>query len=114
MATVTKKDLVAAVSAKSGINQTVAADVINQLVDVIVEKLSDGEEVTLRRFGTFVIKVAKAKKGRNPNKPEHQVIIPERCVIRFRPGKELKASMNTLDTSKLLNGKVNHDHHNGA
>ncbi|OGV48753.1 MAG: hypothetical protein A2X49_04050 [Lentisphaerae bacterium GWF2_52_8] len=34
--------------------------------------------------------------GRNPNKPEDEVIIPERNVVKFRAGKELKARVLKL------------------
>jgi nucleoid DNA-binding protein len=101
MAIVTKKDLVAAVSDQCGINQTDVGTTVTTLIDVLVSKLADGDEVTLRGLGTLVIKIAKPKKGRNPNNPTHQVIIPERCVIRFRPGKELKTRINSLDVAKI-------------
>jgi len=46
--------------------------------------------VTLRRFGTFEVRVSKAKVGRNPNKPGSEMRIPPRSVVRFKPGNELK------------------------
>lgn len=104
MSTVTKRDLVAAVAAKSGSQPAQVNELLNTIVGEIVAKLADGEEVTLRGFGTFVIKVAKAKKGRNPNKPDSQVDIPERCVIRFRPGRELKKSISALPVRTFTNG----------
>lgn len=107
MATVTKKDLITAVATKTGQQYAQIHDLLNTIVEEIVSKLSDGEEVTLRGFGTFVIKVAGAKKGRNPNKPGSEVDIPERCVIRFRPGGELKASISALPTSRFHNGSSN-------
>jgi nucleoid DNA-binding protein len=48
--------------------------------------------------------VAKAKVGRNPNKPEDSVIIPDRCVVRFKPGRELKAVVAALPPKKLSEG----------
>jgi nucleoid DNA-binding protein len=29
--------------------------------------------------------------GRNPHKPEDTVVIPKRRVVKFKPGKEMKA-----------------------
>jgi nucleoid DNA-binding protein len=31
--------------------------------------------------------------GRNPNSPETDVPIPERCVVKFKPGKEMRAEV---------------------
>ena len=106
MTIVRKKDLVAAVSHKSGTNNEEVARGINALIEVLVEKLSTGSEITLRGFGTFSVKIAKAKKGRNPNKPENQVNIPERCVPRFRPGKALRNSILKLDPAHFKNGSA--------
>ena len=47
------------------------------------------------------MKVRKSRKGRNPNKPQDEVIIPERAVVKFRAGKELKEQVEKLDTKKL-------------
>jgi len=52
--------------------------------------------VVLRNFGTFEIRVAKAKIGRNPNNPEKDVPIPARAIVKFKPGKELKEKVATL------------------
>ena len=41
----------------------------------------------------FEIKVRKPRIGRNPNKPENTVVIPERRVVKFKPGKEMKAKV---------------------
>jgi nucleoid DNA-binding protein len=45
--------------------------------------------------------VAKAKIGRNPNRPQAEVKIPDRCVVRFKPGKELKDAVASLPTSQI-------------
>ncbi len=103
MTIVRKKDLVAAVSHKSGTNNEEVARGLNALIEVLVEKLSTGSEITLRGFGTFSVKIARAKKGRNPNKPEDLVHIPERCIPRFRPGKALRTSIQNLDPADFKN-----------
>ncbi len=109
MTIVRKKDLVAAVSHKIGNDNEEVARGINALIEVLVEKLCTGNEITLRGFGTFTVKVAKAKKGRNPSKPEDPVHIPLRCVPRFRPGKVLRESIRKLDPMLIMNGTVSDD-----
>ena len=44
----------------------------------------------MRNFGTFEVKVTKAKVGRNPKDPSKDVPIPPRAVVKFKPGKEMK------------------------
>ena len=39
----------------------------------------------------FDVKVRKARIGRNPHQPDQDIMIPEHRVVRFRPGKEMKA-----------------------
>jgi nucleoid DNA-binding protein len=38
----------------------------------------------------------------NPNKPEAEVIIPQRAVVKFKAGKILKQQLKKLDLSTLL------------
>jgi nucleoid DNA-binding protein len=42
--------------------------------------------------------------GRNPNRPETDVVIPRRAVIKFKAGKELKAKLKTIDLNKSSSG----------
>ena len=66
---------------------------VEYALDLITEELSRGNEVTLRRFGTFEVRISKAKVGRNPNKPGSEMRIPPRSVVRFKPGNELKSQV---------------------
>ncbi|HCH86873.1 MAG TPA: integration host factor subunit beta, partial [Lentisphaeria bacterium] len=47
------------------------------------------------------IKVRKSRKGRNPNQPKNEVVIPERAVVKFRAGKELKEAVEQLDPKQF-------------
>jgi nucleoid DNA-binding protein len=59
--------------------------------------------VELRNFGVLEVQVRKARVGRNPNKPETEVIIPQRAVVKFKSGKILKAKLKKLDLGTLQN-----------
>jgi len=59
--------------------------------------------VELRNFGVLEVQVRKARVGRNPNKPETEVIIPQRAVVKFKSGKILKAKLKKLDLGPLQN-----------
>ena len=90
MSNITKRDLVVELSDRTGQTQAEVLEVFQAALELIAEKLSAGDDVTLRRFGTFELRMAKAKVGRNPNKPGTEMHIPARTVVKFKPGKELK------------------------
>ena len=96
MATVTKKDIVARMSDKLGITQAEAANAAETMLEVIAASLAAGNDVAFRTFGTFELSVAKGKMGRNPRQPDQVVRIPDRYVVRFRPGQELKDQIAAL------------------
>lgn len=88
--TMTKRDLVIKVAKKTAMKQTAVMDVIQWTLDTITEELAAGNNVEFRNFGVFEVLCRKARIGRNPNDPEHDVKIPERSVVKFKPGKEMK------------------------
>jgi len=92
----TKRDLVVRIAEETGLTQNHVADVVQKTLDYISAELIAGRTIELRNFGVFEVKVRKSRKGRNPNRPEHEVVIPERSVVRFRPGKELKEQVEQL------------------
>jgi nucleoid DNA-binding protein len=74
-------------------------------LDTIAGALVQGHNVELRNFGVFEVQKRKSRVGRNPNKPEKEVTIPERAVIKFKSGKELKARIKKIDLKKLGDSK---------
>ncbi len=68
-------------------------DVVQKTLDCIAEALAKGQKVELRNFGVFEVKVRRARIGRNPNAPETDVPIPERSVVKFKPGKDMRAEV---------------------
>ncbi|MGI8604958.1 MAG: HU family DNA-binding protein [Verrucomicrobiales bacterium] len=96
MATITKRDLVILLSNKTGLTQREVFGIVQGLIDEITQALAKSDEVVLRNFGTFIVKETKAKIGRNPNQPEHDVKIPPRTIVKFKPGKEMKEKVGRL------------------
>jgi len=90
MKTITKRDLVVSMSNELGMTQQDVFKVLQLALDSITENLSNGDQVILRNFGAFQLKETKQKIGRNPNKPEKDVVIPARAIVKFKPGKEMK------------------------
>jgi nucleoid DNA-binding protein len=86
----TKRDLVIRISEETGLTQHDVYNVIQKTLNYIVESLAKGESIEFRNFGVFEIRLRKKRIGRNPNKPEQVVTIPERKVVKFKPGKIMR------------------------
>jgi len=92
----TKRDLVIRISEESKLNQQQVLDVVQKTLDYIAEALARNQKVELRNFGVFEVKIRKARIGRNPNSPAADVRIPPRAVVKFKPGKEMRAEVLKL------------------
>jgi nucleoid DNA-binding protein len=90
MATITKRDLVQELASRTGLTQQQVLDVVQGMLDEITRRLADGDQVVMRNFGTFQLRRTKPRIGRNPAQPKKNVAIPERTIVRFKPGKELQ------------------------
>ncbi|HTV62871.1 MAG TPA: HU family DNA-binding protein [Verrucomicrobiae bacterium] len=94
--TLTKRDLVIRISGENGLSQQHVFEVIQKTLDYIAEALANGDKVELRNFGVFEVKIRKARVGRNPNKPETDVPIPARAMVKFKAGKEMRVEVLKL------------------
>ena len=97
----TKRDIVVRISEETDLQQQKVLEVVQKTLDYIAEALARGKKVELRNFGVFEVQVRKSRIGRNPNKPEKDVVIPTRAVIKFKAGKELKAELKDLDLEEI-------------
>ena len=84
-----KTDLIASVSASTGMPQEAAHRAVNATIEIIIDAIEDGDSVNLPGFGTFSTKLRGQKKGRNPQTGV-EIDIPEATVPVFKPGKKLK------------------------
>ncbi len=89
----TKRDLVVKIAGETGLTQLAVKEVIQKFLDKVVDELAEGQNVEFRNFGVFQCVYRKPRIGRNPRRPEETVQIPGRWVIRFKPGKEMKARL---------------------
>lgn len=99
----TKRDIVLKIyeDPKNKFAQKDVKEIVQQTLDRIAEAIAEGKNVELRNFGVFQIQVRQSRVGRNPNRPETDVMIPKRAVIKFKAGKELKDELSKLDLEKL-------------
>ncbi len=94
--TLTKRELVVRISSETGMIQQHVMTVVQKTLDYIAEALAKGDKVELRNFGVFEVKIRRARVGRNPNRPAVDVPIPQRATVKFKAGKEMKASVLKL------------------
>jgi len=96
----TKRDLVIRISDETGLVQQQVLQVVQRTLDHISSAVATGTTVELRNFGVFEVKVRKARIGRNPNRPETDVPIPRRAVVKFKPGKEMREAVLKLSPTQ--------------
>lgn len=86
----TKRELTIQISKETGIIQEDVFTILQKTLDHITEALMRGETIEFRDFGVFGIALRKSRIGRNPNRPQETVVIPERKVVKFKPGKKMR------------------------
>lgn len=92
----TKRELVVRISKETGLVQEDVYAIIQKALDYITEGLAKGEHIEFRDFGVFEVCQRKSRIGRNPNKPQDVVRIPDRRVVKFKPGKKMKAVVSAI------------------
>ena len=102
--TLTKRELVMRIGEETGLKQAQVFEVVQKTLNYITEALAKGGKVELRNFGVFDVKIRKARVGRNPNKPETDVAIPARAVVKFKAGKEMAAEVLKLSPKPKAKG----------
>lgn len=96
MANLTKRDLVVQISNETGMVQHQVFDVIQRTLDHITDALAKGDNVELRNFGIFEVRLTKPRVGRNPNQPGSSFVIPARATVKFKSGKIMRQRTEKL------------------
>ena len=82
----TKADLIAEISDKTGVEKADVSTTIESLFSVIKDSLAGGENIYVRGFGSFVNKKRAKKVARNISK-NTAIIIDEHYIPSFKPAK---------------------------
>lgn len=88
-----KTELISATAEKTGMSKKDTEKALNAALDIITEKLSEGEKVQLVGFGAFDVKERAERMGRNPKTKEYIRIAASRAP-QFKPGKALKEAVS--------------------
>ena len=101
-----KNELAEKSAAKVGMTKAQAEESLKAFVDITIDILQKGGEVTLTGFGAFSARRRKGREGINPRSPEQKITIPSVVVAKFKAGKNLKdalkksGSASTADVPK--------------
>ena len=87
--TVTRADLIEAVYQEVGLSRNESSDLVETVLDEIASTLTNGDNVKISSFGSFIVRDKGGRIGRNP-KTGQEVPIEPRRVLVFRPSQVLK------------------------
>ena len=88
--TLTRNDLIEAISDKVGLSLNDSSEMIESIFDFILTELENGHDVKISSFGTFKVKHKNLRMGRNP-KTGIDVPIKPRNVVSFYCSNVLKS-----------------------
>ncbi len=97
----TKSALVDMLMEQLGLNGREAVEVVEGFFELILERLSKGEDVKLAGFGNFEVHHKKERPGRNPRTGESVLISPRR-VVRFSAGPKFMRRMTNKQLAESL------------
>jgi len=89
----TKTELIGRMAEAAGISRDQAKLALEAFTDQVTGSLTQGRDVRLVGFGSFIAVDRKAGVARNPQTGE-QIARPASRTARFRPGEGLKSALN--------------------
>ena len=97
---VTKADIVDAVYEKIKLNRNDIRTTVDLIIEEMKEALARNQSIELRGFGSFEVKIRKARpNARNPRTGE-KIITKPHGVVSFRSGRELRQEVWNINEEK--------------
>lgn len=84
----TKQDVITAMAEEMGRSDYEAREFLDAAIKVMTSMLNHGDDIVIRKFGTFKVKMCPPKKVRNINTGEAFTLGARRKVV-FEPGKDI-------------------------
>ncbi|MDJ0276836.1 integration host factor subunit alpha [Sphingomonas sp. 2R-10] len=94
--TLTRADLAEEMHREIGLSRADSARVVEQILGAMCEALSDGQNVKISGFGSFVLRDKGERIGRNP-KTGIEVPIAPRRVLTFRASQMMRDRIVAAD-----------------
>jgi DNA-binding protein HU-beta len=88
----TKRELIDTLAKRMNTSKREAEEWLDEFTDVVVDRVSDGEKVSITGFGVFDLGKRAARRGVDPRTQE-ELYIPPMSMPRFRVGKRFKESV---------------------
>ena len=88
-----KSELIESMAADAGISKAAAKKALESMTGSVEKALKKGGRVSLVGFGSWSVAKRAARDGRNPQTGK-TIKIAAKNVVKFRPGAELKGSVN--------------------
>ncbi|MBR6283038.1 MAG: integration host factor subunit beta [Muribaculaceae bacterium] len=92
----TKAEIVSEIAKQTGIDKASVLLTIEKFMETVRESLTEGENVYLRGFGSFIVKTRSQKTARNISK-NTTIIIPEHKIPAFKPAKTFMEKVKAED-----------------
>jgi integration host factor subunit beta len=100
MSTITKKELIDQIAARSNLKRGDVKLIVQMFLEGIVDELGKGNRIEFRDFGVFEIKVRKPRQAQNPKTLE-PVAVPARRTVKFKVGRLMKEQLHGLPSQPM-------------
>jgi len=90
-----KSELAHLIAIEVRISKTLAREIINLSMKLIIKSLANGDHVQLLGFGSFFLKTRKGRIIKLPNST-NVINVPDRKTVKFIPGKKFIQRLNKV------------------
>jgi integration host factor subunit beta len=101
MATITKKDLIDRISARTVFKRSDVKDTIQAFLDEVSLELGRGNRLEFRDFGVFEVRDRAARVAQNPKTLE-RVEVPSRRTVKFKIGRKMREALDSGDNAPVV------------
>jgi DNA-binding protein HU-beta len=98
----TKAEVIATIAEKTGIDKSDVSTTVEAFFEVVKSSMSEGNNVYVRGFGSFVNKKRAKKVARNISK-NTAIIIDEHYIPSFKPAKVFVEQIKSSEKVKIAN-----------
>jgi integration host factor subunit alpha len=88
--TLTRADIAARINQQVGLSRNESATIVESVLSYMSDALSEGQNVKISGFGTFVLRDKAQRIGRNPQTGIEVPILPRR-VMTFRASQAMRS-----------------------
>lgn len=100
----TKADIINQITEKTGIDKSDVTATVEAFFSVVKASMSNGNNIYVRGFGSFINKKRKKKIARNISR-NTAIVIDEHYIPSFKPAKIFVSKIKNSDKVKQLAGK---------